>query len=344
MRARVLALALAAACGCASPALSLDGGCFRVAGAESGSLSVFVAGAADPIFGSQRIESGALVFEPRFPLRGGLEYRAVYTPGAGPPIERTFSVPTPPPGPPAVVLHVFPSTSVLPENQLKFYLHFSAPMSRGEAYRRVHLVESGGREVEMPFLELGEELWDPAGMRFTLFFDPGRIKRGLKPREEAGPSLVEGKSYSLVIDRDWLDASGRPLKQGFQKTFRAAAPDDTPVDPAKWTLESPHAGTRDALAVIFEKPLDEAMLRRVLGVVDAGGAALPGRIEIDREEKRWRFFPDRAWKAGTCSLVADTLLEDLAGNSIARPFEVDVIRPIEKRIDTKTVSLPFEIR
>ena len=216
-------------------------------------------------------------------------------------------------------------------------------MSRGEAYRRVHLIEAGGREVEMPFLELGEELWDPAGMRFTLFFDPGRIKRGLKPREEVGPSLVEGMSYTLVVDRDWQDASGRPLKEGFKKSFRAAAPDDTQPDPAKWKLEPPRGGTKDALAVLFEKPLDEAMLHRVLGVIDAGGAAVAGRIEIDREETRWRFFPDVAWRAGRHLLVADTLLEDLAGNSIARPFEVDVVRPVERRIESKTVSLPFVV-
>ena len=36
-----------------------------------------------------------------------------------------------------IVEHVYPSTDQLPENQLKFYLHFSAPMSRGEAYSRI---------------------------------------------------------------------------------------------------------------------------------------------------------------------------------------------------------------
>ena len=32
--------------------------------------------------------------------------------------------------------------------------------------------------IELPFLEIDEELWDPAMMRLTLFIDPGRIKRG----------------------------------------------------------------------------------------------------------------------------------------------------------------------
>ena len=89
-----------------------------------------------------------------------------------------------------------------------------------------------------PFLELDEELWSPDGTRFTLLFDPGRVKRGLKPREELGPVLEAGKSYSLVIDRDWLDASGNSLKAGFRKTFRVGPPDETSPDPKTWTVRS----------------------------------------------------------------------------------------------------------
>ena len=65
-----------------------------------------------------------------------------------------------------------------------------------------------------PFLELDEELWSPDGTRFTLIFDPGRIKRGLKPREEVGPVLEAGKSYSLVIDRRLARRIGKPARGG----------------------------------------------------------------------------------------------------------------------------------
>ncbi len=36
---------------------------------------------------------------------------------------------------------------VFPENQLKFYVHFSAPMSRGEVYRRVHVFNEKGASI-----------------------------------------------------------------------------------------------------------------------------------------------------------------------------------------------------
>jgi len=46
------------------------------------------------------------------------------------PLETVLQLPAAEPGPATMVEHVYPSTDELPENQLKFYLHFSAPMSR----------------------------------------------------------------------------------------------------------------------------------------------------------------------------------------------------------------------
>ena len=83
-------------------------------------------------------------------------------------------------------------------------------MSRGEAYRHLTLMDiSTKKPVHAPFLELEEELWSPDGKRFTLLVDPGRIKRGLKPREMFGPVLEAGKSYELIVDREWTDVAGK---------------------------------------------------------------------------------------------------------------------------------------
>jgi hypothetical protein len=41
--------------------------------------------------------------------------------------------------------------------------------------------------------------------------------------------------------------------------------------------------------------------------------------------------------------VAATTLEDLAGNSIARPFEVDIFRPVQHQVKTETVQVPFAV-
>jgi hypothetical protein len=293
---------------------------------------------------------GKLHFEPRHPFVQGITYDAVLhrsrIPGndrSAPDVSEKFGFDQTPPESPTVVAHVYPSADEVPENLLKFYLHFSAPMSRGEAYRRIHLLDSDGNEVADPFLELGEELWDPGMQRFTLLFDPGRIKRGLKPREEVGPVLEEGKQYTLVVDRDWLDATGYPLAKELRKSFVALPPDESQLDADAWKIEPPQADTRGPLVVRFPEPLDHSLLERVVRVVDKSDAEVPGEIEIVDHETCWRFAPEHAWEAGDYRLVADTTLEDLAGNSIGRAFDVDVFEPVQKRITTEQVTLPFSV-
>jgi hypothetical protein len=245
---------------------------------------------------------------------------------------------------PTELLAIYPTRKVLPENQLKFYLHFSRPMSRGEAYRHIHLLDENNQEVEFAFLELPQELWDPELTRFTLFFDPGRIKRGLKPREEFGPSIIEDKSYTLMIDETWPDADGQALKQSERKEFQVTAPDDVQPDPSRWELRSPATATTSPLIAQFDEPLDHAMLHRVLQVCDSSGARVSGKMETSDEETLWRFIPDKPWRGGEYKLVIDTRLEDLAGNSIARPFEVDLFDTVQQTVPSETVRLPFEVR
>src|SRR5262245_31120352 len=193
------------------------------------------------VLGAWRVEGGVLRFEPRFPLARGVRYRAVFRPaalagGKGKPVEVVLSLPRAPRKPAATVARVYPTRDRLPENQLKFYLHFSAPMSQGGSFQHIKLLDARGKAVDFPFLELDQELWDSTGTRFTLLFDPGRIKRGLKPRELFGPALEQGKRYTLVIDRTWKDAEGTPLKEAFRKAFTVGPPDDTQPDPKTWKL------------------------------------------------------------------------------------------------------------
>jgi hypothetical protein len=309
---------------------------------------------ATAMLGSYRVDQGEVIFEPRFPLSRGITYAAYFdfqggahwkdaTPSWGVTSEE-FLIPKPPSAATTTLDAIYPTTDVLPENQLKFYLQFSAPMSRGEAYTRIKLFDADGKEVELPFLELGEELWDPTGTRFTLFFDPGRVKRELLPREQVGPALVEGKSYTLAINRSWPDAQGMPLKEGVRKQFRVAAPDHTCPDPKTWKIEPPAAGATRPLRVTFPEPLDYGLLGRVLTVTDASGQPVEGTIKLGPKEMRWEFRPKETWQEGAYYLVTETILEDLAGNRIDRPFEVDLLKPVQRDVKTETVKLLFHVK
>ena len=226
------------------------------------------------VLGTTTIEGQSLRFTPRFGLEPGLGYRAVLhrgilrpTPDLAPDdIVAELRIAPRAASPPTKVTHIYPSADKLPENQLKFYLHFSAPMSRGEAYRHIHLLDDKEQEVEAAFLELGEELWDREMVRFTLLCDPGRVKRGLKPREELGPVLEEGRDYTLVIDEAWRDAHGNPLAEPARKSFHVLAPDDTPIDQTTWKIETPVSLGQDPLVVRLGESLDHSLLERVLSV------------------------------------------------------------------------------
>lgn len=309
-----------------------------------------------PVMGAYEVAGGVIRFVPRFPIMEGLQLRAVYRPAelfrvlgltattVAAAIEADLTIPKKSVSPTAVVQNVYPSADVLPENLLRFYIHFSAPMSQRDSYRHIHLVESTGHEVELPFLELGEELWDRSGTRLTLLIDPGRIKRGLLPREEEGPALEEGKSYSLVIDSAWLDAKGAPLKEASRKTFRVTGPDLKQPDPNQWRIDEPKAGTRDPLVVTFPDALDHALLQRMLWITNSGGDQIDGAVTVEEEETRWRFTPVEPWSLGLHHLVVNTTLEDRVGNNIKALFDVDVFEKVQERLTVTTVRVPFEVK
>jgi hypothetical protein len=290
--------------------------------------------------GTWSAADGALRFVPDFPLLPGVKYRVALVVG-GERFQLAAQVPKPPPGPRARVLSVYPSASVLPENALRVYVHFSAPVKRGDVYSRVKLVRDDGKAVNRPFLELDEELWSADGLRLTYLFDPGRVKRGLVPREELGPILEAGRRYTLEIDASWPDGDGRPLLEGFQKRFAATAPDDEPVWPNQWKLTPPRAGSDAPLLVRLAKPLDRALLNRMLWVVDATGARVPGTISVGGGERVVSFVPANPWARGDYKLVIDDTLEDVCGNRVGEPFEVDVFKPIPLRPMAKLTERPF---
>ena len=336
-------LALGAIGVCLGQGIRVEGGSIRVEG--KGEVAVYVEGVAGApaVLGMSRVEGEDTVFAPRFGLTAGVKYRVVFR-GPGGVVERVVDGPEREQKAATRVVQVYPSRSVVPENLLKLYLHFSSPMSRGEAYQRVRLEEEGKGVVESPFLELEQELWDREGKRLTLLFDPGRVKRDLKPHREAGAPLRDGGRYTLVVDRRWRDAEGGELIEEFRKEFRAGPADREPVDLKKWVIRAPRAGTRGAIEVEFGEPLDRALVERVVWVASSRGERLDGRVEVDREEMRWRFWPQDAWEAGSYWVRVEKILEDLAGNTVGKRFEVDVFERVEERVGREVVSVGFGVK
>jgi hypothetical protein len=296
----------------------MGGNAAPAAGWES-VFSVYAGAGETPMLGTYSVEGDALVFHPRFPLVPGMAYHGRF--GGG----RFFmDPPRQPAAAPARVEHVYPSTNVLPANALRLYIYFSAPMSQGGTLRNIHLLDETGKEIRDAFLD--QELWDPDNRRLTVLFDPGRIKRGLASTD---PPIVAGRRYTLTIDR---------IVEHFEKAFAGGPADRTPPAPKSWRVIAPKAGTVEPLVVEFPKPMDYALLQRMLEV-----PGVPGDVALDRDETRWRLTPRAPWKRGLYRLEAQNKLEDISGNHLDRAFDVDIPSTRPPRQAARSISLPFRV-
>ena len=301
---------------------------------------VSVAGAADlrsrpSVLGIYSVSDGTIHFSPLYDFDPGRGYRVVFDPSRlperlsrlnGAAWSRTLDVtvrePAPDLQPTTAVVQVYPTAEVLPANLLRLYVYFSAPMGMKGGADYIRLLDEDGHAVDDPFLPLDLALWNADRTRYTLLFDPGRVKRGILPNEQMGRSISTGRTYTLVISREWRDASGLPLRAPFSRQFSVGPPENRGIDPSEWQVVTPLAGTHEPLVVSFRRPLDYALLQRTLVVTTAEGARVDGEIETKVAETRWIFKPREPWRTSTYHLTALPVLEDPAGNRVGRPFEV----------------------
>ncbi|MEO1995985.1 MAG: hypothetical protein ABGZ17_11990 [Planctomycetaceae bacterium] len=279
-----------------------------------------------PIFARYQWHGRRLTCVPQFALEHGRVYRAVLLQPGQPAVTQDYRVPPGKPVPQTQVARIFPSTSVLPANHLKFYVHFSQPMREGKAmFDHMSLVDQRGQSVEDPWRRT--ELWSADGRRLTLWIHPGRVKRGLNLREQMGPVLHPGTSYTLVIGRGVKDQYNRPLQQEYRRTFRVVAADHRRPLPRRWKIDPPRVESRDVLQVRFGEALDQPLLLRFLRVIDGRGRPVPGVAAATDQESGWQFTPQRPWTLDNYRLTVNPLLEDLAGNTPLRVFDTDLDQP-----------------
>ena len=231
---------------------------------------------------------------------------------------------------PPQITAIHPTANTLPANHLKFYLHFSQPMRQGVFLDHCKLLDDHGQPVTEPFRET--ELWNEDGTRLTLWFHPGRQKTGVNLNVDLGPIVEPKRRYKLVISGAWPSADGIRLGRVVEKFFVTSDRVTTQLDITAWKIMPPDAGTKKPLEVHFPAPLDHALLLRCLRVADERGGEWHGTSSTADTDKVWRFTPEHSWTPGTYAVLTDSILEDLAGNSLARPFQVNVNEPAQARV------------
>jgi hypothetical protein len=269
-----------------------------------------------PEFGRDRI-----LFRPALPFLSGKRYRAEWRDISGAPQGVEFELRSTKVAPPSVQL--LPAAP-LPANAVKLYLQFSQPMEQGVFLEKLRLIDAANTEITGPFRET--ELWSPDGKRLTVWLHPGRQKTGVKLQEDEGAVLRAGQRHWLWISGYWRATSGIALGADVRLPIEVIAADHTSPSVERRTVAAPASGTRDDLIITFDEPVDPMMLGTAL-TLSREEENVTIRITGSVDGRFWKATPHRPWAPGEYELRADPLLEDLAGNSLDRPFEIDLSDP-----------------
>lgn len=309
---------------------------FAERSAQAASLQVFpgdtIPKDLPPMLGHHWQSLDTLLFRPRFPYQGGQVYQ-LYLPDREKVFSFQFDLAEPPEG--SVPLQVYPSTDTLPANQLKFYLAFREAMALQSPYHHIWLEDVNGTKLENVFLEIDPALWGPYQQRLTLWFEPGRIKRGLIPYLSQGPPLQAGNRYTLVINTSGIRNPQRSDTLLYRHSFWVKEADRKQPDFESWTYAYPKAGSRDTFSIYFPEPLDYALLLSDIFFLPPENIPLQGQVIIGKEERSYHFVPKRAWQEVEYTLMVSSSLEDLAANNFARLFDTD------KATSDKGAGKPF---
>ena len=273
----------------------------------------------DPIVGSYEADNRSVRFIPRFDFVEGQDYvirvqhqsedKGVFynlTP---------FKIQANTPVVKPEVTAIYPSGDILPENVLRFYIHFSTPMQPHVAFDYIKLVDASGNVDDAAFMKFKQELWSEDRRRLTVLIDPGRIKRNVSTNLSLGPALHKGESYTLVVEEGWPTANGTEALAGFSKSFFVSdALRELPTT-ENWEITAPAIRTKDALEIKLDRPFDHQLLHKDIKVFSAAGEAIQGESSIGNHETEWYFQPNEAWVNEQIYIVVNSELEDVAGNN-----------------------------
>jgi hypothetical protein len=302
------------------------------------------------VSGRYKLFEDEVQFSPHFPFEKNVKYRASFDPRSlGCPLKEKpsileFLIPSEQKAATLTeVTHIFPSCDVLPENLLRFYVCFSNSMQRGPALKEISLLDSEGQPVADALYRAPVELWDRSMRHLTVLLDPGRLKRWVGPNVELGPPLKVGQKYALEIGSGMTDLYGRPLREAIRKNFVVGDPvrEHIPLD--SWKILPPVTGTKQALTLMFKRPLDSALLFHAITIGSADGAVTGGKVVVDQCERRWSFTPNSPWIAGVYQIHVRSSLEDLCGNSITGAFDRTLRKDTDLAAEISGSSLTFQL-
>ncbi len=293
-----------------------------------------------PVAGRYELENNSLTFTPAFTFVAGQDYVArARIPGTEEKVVK-FSIPSETSTMEARVTDIYPSGNILPENVLRFYFHFSVPMSPHVAFDYIKLRDTEGIADKAAFMRFKQELWNEDRTRLTVLIDPGRIKRDVATNLELGPALLAGQQYTISVDGGWPSADGSSFLPAFSKSFSVGEALRERPSVKFWQATPPCLGTREPLNITFDRPFDRYLLSKDIHVTAGDGQLVRGMIHVGEGESSWTFTPNEPWVQEDLHVVANAELEDVAGNNFRELLDQSVsTQDSSASVTTLTVHL-----
>lgn len=223
------------------------------------------------------------------------------------------------------VVAVRPSGASVPENLLRLSIVFAGHPAQ-TVIPRLQLLRNDGTIVDSPFDQ--QELWSPDDLTLTVLLHPGRVKTGLVAHNTLGRALIAGEHVRLMF-------KGQEIA-----SWNVTDSNSTPLSPSRWKINPPRAGTRSAVFVMLDKPID-AMDRDLVAIAGPDGRRVPGKVALSGGETRWSLVPGTPWLSGAYAVVINKELEDSSGNRVGQSFEHSPTSATDLPHDT---SVSFRIR
>ncbi|MAA72932.1 MAG: hypothetical protein CL679_14525 [Bermanella sp.] len=269
------------------------------------------------IAGKYSVSHSLISFKPIFEFSSGQTYTVKYKLSLKDThyLTETFIIQTDVAPTPAHVTAIYPSGTTLPENILRFYIHFSEPMQPNVARKFIKLVDENGNADNAAFMNFKQELWSPDRKRLTLLMDPGRIKRLVATNKTLGPALIEGKKYNLSVAEGWPAASGNSDLTAVSKTFIIGEALRSIPTINQWKIDKPTYNSIEPITIEFDRPFDFQQLHTNIVVTTSTGKLINGNVDVSETGKKWQFYPSQHWTTNKLKIAVNATLEDVAGNN-----------------------------
>lgn len=291
------------------------------------------------ILGNYKKEGSQIRFTPVIPFSAGEEYQIFKKGGVILEFQIQHNTTKTQPR----VVGIYPAIDTVPENLLKMYFVFSEPMQQStKTLDFIKVFDNETKEEKSIFLSLENELWNLDRTELTLWLDPGRIKKDLIPNQKFGTPLVEGKSYTIKIQKGLENAKGIPLGKSTEKRIVVTKKDNVKPTIDSWQLTIPNLLTKEALGISLNESLDKFLLEETIQLY-SGDTLIEGAVMVSKKATSLLFIPKKAWEKGRYRIVIESRLEDLAGNNLNRLFDRDLQNGGEVA-DLDFYSLSFTIQ